>query len=67
MFGAEDEMEFQVMKCAGHGCSLVRRPVGAEGVCLDRFPRVSLRFTRGYRPLLLRSKYLVNRTTCIFA
>lgn len=55
VFGAEHKVKFQVVKRAGHGRSLVRRPVGAEEICSHRSSRVSLGFTRGYRPELLRS------------
>jgi hypothetical protein len=54
VFRAENEMEFQIVKRAGHERSLVRRPAGAEEVCLNypRSLRVSLRSTRSYQPVL---------------
>jgi hypothetical protein len=55
VFGAEYQMELQVMKRAGHGRSLVRRPAGAEEFILNHPPRVALRSTRGYRLTLRRS------------
>jgi len=65
MFRAEDEVKLQVVKCPGHEGSLTRRPVGAEEVCLNRSPRVSLRSTRGYRPTLLRSGDRRCKTTSL--
>lgn len=55
---AENKMELDVVVGARHDGSLFRCPFGANTHPCRSYPRVLLRFTRGYRPLLLRS------TTC---
>jgi hypothetical protein len=44
MLRAEDEMELQIVKCAGHERSLVRRPAGAEEICFESMSKVSVNF-----------------------
>jgi hypothetical protein len=58
LFGAENEVELEVVIGAGHELR-VAAALSGRNQFVVRDPRVPLRCTRGYQPLLLQSKNLL--------